>query len=98
MTPARTLLIALALSAGLSGCMASRTHLSKDFGAALREDLVAQIADPDARYTGDPDPGSNGGRVAQAQERYRTGKVIAPAAAASDIGSSASGGAGMQGN
>lgn len=89
MSFAKRLLISTALCGLLSGCMVSRQHLSKDFGASLNENLVAQVADPDARYKGDPDPGSNGGRVALAQDRYRTGKVIAPVSSASEIGAAA---------
>ena len=85
MTSIQRLSILAALSATLSGC-ATGAPLNKHFGEALREDLRAQIADPDARYKGDPDPGSNGERVGLAQERYRTGKVITPVAAASAIG------------
>ena len=44
------------------------------------------------RYRGDPAPGSDGGRVARAQDRYRKGMVEQPAAAASEIGSVMSGG------
>jgi type IV pilus biogenesis protein CpaD/CtpE len=62
----------------LAGCLESRTHLSRDFGMATDQALVAQIADPDARYAGDPAPGTDGARAAGAQERYRAGKVIAP--------------------
>ncbi|HEY3696563.1 hypothetical protein [Phenylobacterium sp.] len=71
---------------GLTGCAAQ--HLSPDFGVAVRQDLAAQVADPDARYTGDPAPGSSGARVGLAQKRYQSGTVIAPvaASAASDIG------------
>jgi hypothetical protein len=85
------LLIATALSLGLAGCIESRMHLSDDFGSAVRQDQVAQVADPDAHYKGVPAPGSDGARVGLAQERYRTGKVIAPSeAGASTIGASGS--------
>lgn len=89
---AKTVLIAAALGPALSGCLVTQTHLSSDFGSAVRQDAMAQIADPDARYKGDPAPGSNGARVASAQERYRAGKVTPPAATgASTIGASAGG-------
>ena len=83
---AKTVAIATILAAGLSGCLESQRHLSADFGSALRQNTVAQIADPDARYKGDPAPGSDGRRVSLAQERYRTGKVIEPVAVASKVG------------
>jgi type IV pilus biogenesis protein CpaD/CtpE len=83
---AKTVAIAAILAAGLSGCVASQRHLSDDFGSATRQNIASQIADPDARYKGDPAPGSDGRRVGLAQERYRTGKVIEPVAVASKIG------------
>jgi hypothetical protein len=89
---AKTAPILAILGLALAGCAVSQTHLSSDFGSAVRQDTMAQIADPDARYTGDPAPGSDGARVASAQERYRTGKVIPPAAeGASTIGASSAG-------
>ncbi|MGH6962945.1 MAG: hypothetical protein ACREE0_00535 [Phenylobacterium sp.] len=81
---AKPLLIATVLTFGLAGCVESQAHLSNDFGSAVRQDQMAQIADPEAHYKGVPAPGSDGGRVGLAQERYRTGKVIAP----SDAGAS----------
>ena len=92
MTFAKTVLISAALGLGLTGCLTPQAHLSSDFGAAVRQDLVAQIADPDARYKGDPAPGSDGGRVGLAQDHYRKGTVIAPATTgASTIGASGAG-------
>jgi hypothetical protein len=89
---AKTAPISAVLGLALAGCAVSQTHLSSDFGSALRQDVMAQVADPDARYKGDPAPGSDGARVASAQERYRTGKVIPPAATgASTIGAAAAG-------
>lgn len=70
----------LAASLALSGCAVSRLHATDDFGAALSQDLAAQIADPDARYSGDPAPASNGARAALAQYRYERNAVIRPAA------------------
>ena len=78
MNLAKTAVIAGMLSVSLSGCIESRTHLGRDFGETVHQDVVAQIADPDARYKGVPAPGSDSARVALAQERYTTGKVIAP--------------------
>jgi hypothetical protein len=75
---------------GLSSCAFSQTHLSDDFGAAVRQDVVAQIADPNAHYPGPPPP-SNGARAALAQTRYRTGTTIPPVATASTIGVSSEG-------
>ena len=89
---AKTAPIWAVLGLALTGCAVSQTHLSSDFGSAVRQDAVAQIADPDARYKGVPAPGSDGARVASAQERYRTGTVTPPAAnGASTIGAAAGG-------
>ncbi|HUO97029.1 MAG TPA: hypothetical protein VMU01_00080 [Rhizomicrobium sp.] len=64
----------------LGGCTESVVNMSPDYGVALRQDVKAQIADPDAQYAGVPDPGSNGARVGLAQKRYEKGQVIEPAA------------------
>jgi hypothetical protein len=82
------LLPALGLLAALAGCATAPEHLSADYGQALKQDIAAQIADPDAVYAGDPAPGSDGSRVGLAQARYKTGTVIAPVAVASKIGAS----------
>jgi hypothetical protein len=77
--------IAIVASAGLSGCVVSQIHISDDFGAAARQNVVAQIAEPDRRYLGPPPP-SNGARAVLAQVRYRHGLTIPPVATASDVG------------
>jgi hypothetical protein len=64
----------------LSACTQSRLRMSPDFGDAVTLDERAQIADPDARYTGTPAPGSNGQRVGLAQKRYDKNEVIPPSA------------------
>jgi hypothetical protein len=73
---------ALALLAGaasLSGCAVSSYHLSDDYGRAYGQHVAAQIADPDAHYTGDPAPASNGRRAVTAQNKYESGTVTPPA-------------------
>lgn len=85
MNASRNLVLVAALAAGLGGCVQTQPHLGGDFGYALHAAVVAQIANPEAVYTGDPAPGSNGARAAAAQERYRTGKVIQPSGIASSI-------------
>jgi len=90
--------LALGLSLGLTGCLESQATLSPDFGRAVHEDLAAQIADPDARYVGQPSPGSDGHRVGLAQQRYVTGKVIKPAPAAAYVVGSVSSDAGSGGD
>jgi len=87
---ARQIFVLVVLAAGLAGCVQTQPHLGGDFGYAIRAAAVAQIANPNAVYTGDPAPGSDGSRVALAQERYRTGKVIEPVAVASSISSATS--------
>ena len=63
----------------LGGCAQPELDMSPDFGVALRQDLAAQIADPDAHYTGIPAPGADGARAALAQTRYQKNDVIQPA-------------------
>jgi hypothetical protein len=82
MSLSKTLLIPALLALGLAGCVESRAHLGSDFGVAVNQDRVAQVADPDARYP--REVVSDGARVGLAMERYRTGKTIPP----SDIGAS----------
>ena len=70
----------------MTGCASE--PLSPSFGVALKQDLVAQIADPDVRYGAAPD--ADGARTALAQDRYRTGKVIEPSGSgASKVGADA---------
>ena len=71
----------LALLLALPGCTQSSLRLSSDFGVAVTQDLAAQIADPDARYTGIPAPGTSGARASLAQTRYNRNQVAQPAAA-----------------
>jgi hypothetical protein len=68
----------VAAGAILGGCTDSVTRLSPDFGVAVRQDMAAQIADPDAHYAGTPAPASNGARTSLAQSRYLKGQVIQP--------------------
>lgn len=74
--------------AGLCACAnAADQQAEADFGRALHEDIVAQIADPDREAAPHPPAVSDGARVGLAMERYRTGKVIEPQpATASRIG------------
>lgn len=87
---AAAFLMLAAASTGLAGCAERQAHLGQDFGSALRQELVAQVADPDAHYSGKPAPGSDGARVAGAQARYGAGKVTEPTAPrSSTVGASA---------
>jgi hypothetical protein len=78
----------------LSGCMVSRDHLSAEYGREVRQDMVAQIADPDARYKGDPAPASDGPRTSLAQTRYERGTVIQPASTSTSTVIAGGGGGG----
>ncbi len=73
---------ALVIAAGiaLSACTQSSLRINPDFGNAVHQDIVAQIADPDARYEGVITPGSDGARVGLAQKRYQANQVIPPSA------------------
>jgi hypothetical protein len=92
--------MAICVAPALSGCTQSALRISPDFGNALRQDVAAQIADPDAHYEGVPQPGSASARVGLAQKRYNANDVIKPAATTAssktsgglDNGSSAGGG------
>lgn len=75
--------LTLAAMLGLGACtqnpMQSEMRLSPDFGEALRENLAAQIADPDPHYAGTLAPGaSDGARVDLAQTRYQKNQVVQP--------------------
>jgi hypothetical protein len=96
---ARLRKVAWILGAGLavSACTESRLHLSDEYGQAIRQDQIAQVADPEARYKGVPPAGSNGMRAVNAQARYEHNAVIPPASmTTSSVG--ASGGSGTSGS
>lgn len=77
----RLVILAIA-AAGLCGCTESELRIAPNFGSAVTQDEAAQVADPEPHYVGIPAPGSNGARVALAQHRYETGKVIEPTSVA----------------
>lgn len=82
------LTVVLASGIWLAACAQSEVRLSPDFGQAVRQDMAAQIADPDAHYTGTPAPGTDGLRVGLAQQRYDKNEVIQPSSTtASSAGS-----------
>jgi len=72
------LMIPVLASLALGACTQSSLRLQPDFGNAVAQDAVAQIADPDAQYRGTPAPGSDGSRVGLAQTRYQQNTVIQP--------------------
>jgi hypothetical protein len=88
------------LAAGLllAGCTESRLHLSDGFGQALKQDQMAQVADPEAHYKGIPPAGANGSRAGIAQARYEHNAVIPPASVTtSSVGGGGGGGGGSGG-
>src|SRR5438552_3714187 len=87
---------ALALAAiALSGCLQTRLRISDDFGRGVRQNVVAQIADPDAQYKGVPGPASSGMRSGLAQEKYNHNAVTRPASTStSSVGGGGGGGGG----
>jgi hypothetical protein len=97
----RYLLIAAAIFV-LSGCTYSEVHLDRDFGSAVRADIAAQIAFPEAHYAHNVEPASDGSRTALAQKRYQTNQVIQPssitASSTSSVGNADNGAAGGAGN
>jgi hypothetical protein len=84
--------VVLFLAAAVSACTQSALRLSPDFGHAVRQDVAAQIADPDARYKGVPAPGSGAARVGLAQRRYDTNEVIQPSTTGASSSRSMQGG------
>lgn len=94
--------LAIAAMLGLGACaqnpMESEMRMSPDFGDAVRENLAAQIADPDPHYAGTLAPGaSDGARIDLAQTRYQKNEVIRPSsttASSRTVGASDNGGAG----
>ena len=76
------ILLAAAATIALAGGTAARKDLSPDFGVALRSNLAAQIADPEARYEGVLQPGGDGVRATLAATRYGKNQVIQPVQAA----------------
>src|SRR6185312_11674566 len=93
--------LVIAAMLGLGACaqkpMQSEMNLSPDFGLAVRENLAAQIADPDPHYAGTLAPGaSDGARIDLAQTRYQKNQVIQPssttASSKSSIGNADNGG------
>ena len=103
----RPWLLAAALAGAgalLAGCEGSSPsleqsslRLSDDFGRAVREDVAAQIVDPDPSWKAGPPPPSDGERAALAQKRYQHDVVIQPSTAATSQAVSSGGGGGSPG-
>ena len=88
--PAAVALFFLAVT--VSACSQSSLRLSPDFGRAVRQDMAAQIADPDAHYKGVPAPGSSTARVGLAQKRYDNNEVVQPSTTTASSSRSLQGG------
>jgi hypothetical protein len=80
------------LAGSLGGCVTARLHLADDYGQAVRQNVVSQVDDPDAKYLGIPEGGAHGARVGLAQDRYVSGQVIPPAATSTSSVSAGGGG------
>jgi type IV pilus biogenesis protein CpaD/CtpE len=72
------LVLVAAAAAALAGCTDARKDLSPDFGLAVRTNLAAQKADPEANYERVLQPGGDGARAALAATRYGKNQVIQP--------------------
>ena len=64
------------------------------FGQAVREDLAAQIADPDPAWKNTPPPATSGTVTAVAMQRYNTDKVKVPQGSQTQTVLSSGGGGG----
>lgn len=71
-------LVIVGAALALSGCIQAPGHMQEDFGYSVRQNITAQIADPDARYARTLNPASNGMRATTAQDRYVHGDVVQP--------------------
>lgn len=85
------------LALGLAGCVQAPGNMQPDFGASMRQDIAAQVADPGARYKRTDPPASSGERTALAQDRYNKGKVITPSTPTTSNAAQGSGGSGGNG-
>lgn len=85
-----------ALGLVLTGCVQAQENLQADFGAAVRQTVAAQTADPDAHYKRVEQPASSGTRTSLAQDRYNKGKVLQPAQTNTSTAVSGGGGEGKQ--
>lgn len=76
--PFLSLAAATGACALLSGCVDPQKPMQRDYGWAVRSNIAAQTADPDAKYARRVDPAASGDRAAAASERYEKGQVIEP--------------------
>jgi len=87
---------ALAGSSMLGGCILMAQHpLDPHYAQAVHNDVVAQIADPEAAYARKVEPAADGTRAVSANRRYLSGQVIQPQAqTTSQVAGSGGGGGG----
>ena len=82
----------------LAACNTANTHIGDEdpyLGEAVRYNAAIQTINPDPVYAATAaQPGDNGEKGAAAVKRYRTGRVIQPAA---NMGGSVGGGGGGSG-
>lgn len=74
----QSLSAAVGVSLVVGGCVSPQRPLQADYGYAVRQTLVSQTADPEAKYLRKVEPASNGARAALANKRYVKGQVIQP--------------------
>jgi uncharacterized membrane protein YgcG len=87
----RTKLFLIAPSlALLAGC----TPIDTGLGDALHHDIALQVLDPDPQYAGDEIEGGSGQRAADANKRYREGKVTPPVTIRTNSGGGGGGSSG----
>lgn len=92
------LVAALAASSLLAGCLSPQHSLEPDYGRAVRNDIVAQVADPEPRYARKVEPAADGTRAVSANRRYLSGQVIPPVTqSTSQVAGSSGGGGAPQG-
>ena len=87
---------ALAGSSLLGGCILMAQHpLDPHYGQAVHNDIVAQVADPEAAYARKVEPAADGTRAVSANRRYLSGQVIQPVnQSTSQVAGAAPGGGG----
>lgn len=75
----RRILAGMLATAALSACSTDGRQpiASASFGEANRQTMMAQVIDPDPKYT-DAAPAGSGEQAAAAVERYRKGTVKKP--------------------
>jgi outer membrane murein-binding lipoprotein Lpp len=76
--PAFVIGATVAAASLLAGCLSPQHGLEPDFGRATRNNIAAQVADPEPRYARKVEPAANGVRSVTASQRYERGQVTPP--------------------